>query len=250
MREAVRIRKAEEATALGEVSVRNVRPSTRDFLFAVMSRRSYLAFVPGVVRRDPGSGFDRAELDVGSLARTAQEAGAGALAIASDGPLFGGSIDEFHAIARDLEVPVLRLDYVLDVRQLYAARLAGADAVLLSAGMMDVAALQRLVQQARAMHMHAVVESRDDSDLGRALQVPGAILGLGDLTGETSGWDPARVLALAGKTPPRSTLLALSGVRGKDDFGQLEGKVDAALVVAPWLGSADPAATAAEFFAE
>ena len=45
MRESIKIRKAEEATALGEISVRDLRPSNRDFHFAVMSRRSFVVLI-------------------------------------------------------------------------------------------------------------------------------------------------------------------------------------------------------------
>jgi indole-3-glycerol phosphate synthase len=250
MREQVKIRKAEEASALGEVSVRDVRPSMRDFHFAVMSRKAYVVPIAGVVRRDPPTGIWRRELDLQALARAAEGAGASALAVGTDGPLFGGTIEDLHALGRELLVPVLRLDYVLDPRQLYASRLAGADAVLISAGMLEVPQLTALVQAAQAMHMHVVLEARDEADLARAREVPSAILGFGDLTGETRPWDPSRVLGLVAQAPQRATLIALCGVRDKADLEALHGKVDAALVSSAWLEAEDPAAAAASWFGE
>jgi indole-3-glycerol phosphate synthase len=212
-----------------------------------MSRKSYVVLVAGLVRRDPSAGFERADLDLAALADAAEQGGAPALAVGTDGPLFGVGLDELHRIAPHRKVPVLRLDYVLDVRQLYASRLAGADAVLVSAGMLETPHLERLVQAARSMHMHAVVESRDQSDLARALPVAGAIHGLGDLTGETGTWDVTRLVSLAAQVPARVTSVALSGVRSREDVAALHGKVDAALVTAPWLGVPDPATVASMF---
>lgn len=247
MREAVKIRKAEEASGLSEVSVRELRPSPRDFQFAISSRRAYVVRIAGVLRCDPSLGFRRSDLDVTSLAHAAALAGAGAVAIGTDLHLFGGRIDELHAVAGALTVPVLRLDYALDVRQLYTSRLAHADAVLVSAGMLDVPHLLRLQEAARSMGMQVVFESRDEADLARALQVNGAIHGLGDLTGETGLWEPARVLALVQQIPARSTVIALSGVRTAADLNALHGHVDAALITAPWLGAPDPLSAAALF---
>jgi indole-3-glycerol phosphate synthase len=246
-REIVRLRKAEEATALGEVSIRDLQPSRRDFRYAVMSRRSYLVLVAGVVRCDPSAAWAREDLDLVALAHQAEEAGAAAVAIGTDAALFGGDIGALHATSRSLRVPVLRLDYVLDLTQIQTSRLAGADAVLVSAGMLARRDLNRLHEAARALEMHVVLEARDETELERAVAVPGAIIGLGDLTGETGRWSGEQVLALADRAPERATLLALCGVRGRADLELFQGRLDAALVTAAWLGADDPAAGATLF---
>ena len=250
MREAVKIRKAHEASGLAEVSLRNMAPSRRDFHFAVSSRRAYVVRIAGVVRSDPSQRFSRPELDLVALAAAAAQAGAGAVAFGTDAQLFGGRLHELHAAAAQIDAPVLRLDYALDPRQFYASRQSHADAVLVSAGMLDVRHLVALHEAARALDMHVVFESRDESDLARALQIGGAIHGIGDLTGETGPWDAARVLALAARVPPRATVIALSGVRGLADLDALHGHVDAALLTEAWLREGDPAAGAADWFAE
>jgi indole-3-glycerol phosphate synthase len=246
-RELVRLRKAEEATALSEVSLRDLPPSRRDFRYVVMTRRSHLVLVAGVVRCDPSAAWGRRDLDLVALAVRAQESGAAAVAIGTDAALFGGDLGALYAATRVLRVPVLRLDYVLDLAQIQASRLAGADAVLVSAGMLAPGDLKRLAESAQALEMHVVLEARDEADLERAATVPGAILGLGDLTGETGIWSGERVLALAERAPERALLLALSGVRGLADLELLRGRLDAALVTAAWLGG-DPWAAAASLF--
>jgi indole-3-glycerol phosphate synthase len=253
MREAIKIRKAEEASGLSEVSLRDGTPGPRDFAFAVTTRRRYLARIAGAVRLDPSTPFecaDRLTLEPTKLARAAADAGAAAIAIGTDARLFGGSIADLYAVGRSLAAPVLRLDYAVDPRQLYASRAAGADAVLVSAGMLDAPHLIRLQECAQSLQVRIVFESRDEEDLSRALQVPGAVHGLGDLTGETGAWDVARVLALAARLPPRTTAIALSGVRSDADLGALEGKIDAALVTAPWLSAVDPILAAPAWFTE
>ena len=206
--------------------------------------------IAGVVRVDPSLRFVRRDLDLTRLAAAASRAGAGAVAFGTDAQLFGARLDELQAAARLVDAPVLRLDYAIDARQLYIARLAHADAVLVSAGMLDVPHLVRLRDAARALGMDVVFESRDEADLARAVQVAGAIHGIGDLCGETAPFTVERVLALATHVPPRSTLIALSGVSSAADLARLEGHVDAALITAPWLAEDDPARAAQGWFSE
>lgn len=250
-RERVKIRKAEEATALLELTVleptRTFHP--RDFTFAVATRRSYVARIAAVVRcLHPG--FGNADLDVAALAAHVQNTDAAAIALGADGQLFGVSREEAHGFARTLARPVLWLDYCVDARQLQIACNAGADAVLVSAGMMGAPHLRLLVDHARSVGVAVVLESRDEADVVRASTVPHALHGLGDLSGEIDDYPPERIASLAAQLPANTVKLALSGVRTLADLEALKGHVDAALIGAPWLSAPDPLAAASAWFEE
>ena len=87
----IRERKIREAEALGEIDIRNVRPSTRDFAYYVATDRHDVTLIPELKRRDPWGRAVPAGLDFGALAHQAAEAGALAIAVATDGATYGGA---------------------------------------------------------------------------------------------------------------------------------------------------------------
>ena len=248
-RERVKIRKAEEANALLDLTALepNRRFDPRDFTFAVATRGAYLARIAGLFRRESGR-FERPELEVEALARHLDTTDAVAIALGADSQLFGVSREEIHPFARTLRLPILWLDYCVDARQIQTARNSGADAVVVSAGMMGAPHLRRLVDEARAVGMAVVLESRDEADVVRAATVPHALHGLGDLSGEVADYPPDRIAALAAELPKGTVKLALTGVRGEQDLTDLRGVVDAAVIGRPWLSSPDPTEAADLWF--
>ena len=88
----------------------------------------------------------------------------------TDGPYFGGSVDDFHRAREACELPVLRKDFVIDEIQVYETRAIGADAILLIvAAMPDDVVLADLHELARGLGLAVLVETHDQAELERAL---------------------------------------------------------------------------------
>ena len=90
-------------------------------------------------RRSPSAGRLREDADIAEIARAYERGGADALSVLTEGPSFDGSLEDLRIARAACGLPVLRKDFIVDPYQLYEARVAGADAVLLI-----VAALRRL----------------------------------------------------------------------------------------------------------
>ena len=89
-----------------------------------------VALIAEVKRRSPSAGDIAPSLDPVSHAEAYARAGAVAISVLTDGPYFGGSLDDLRAVARKVRVPVLRKDFIVDELQIAEARGAGASAIL------------------------------------------------------------------------------------------------------------------------
>jgi indole-3-glycerol phosphate synthase len=239
--------KEAEIAALGDLALPEIVPSRRDFTQFVATQKNGLALVPRLQRANPDTGAAWPALDLRAFAAQCDDAETGAIAVRT-AAVYGASVADLAAVAAAVSAPVLRDDLCLDRRQVYQARLHGADAVVLPAAELGAAALRELAAIAASMHMASVVEVGVAAALADALTVPTACIGL-NAAGRGGYADLAAVRALAAAAPPRRTLLLLSEVAALEDLLGLAGIIDAAVVGDALLGSADPTAAIAAFVA-
>ncbi len=152
-----------------------------------------------------------------------ERGGAAALSILTEGPSFGGSLDDLRAARAASELPILRKDFIVDRYQIDEAVVAGADAILLI-----VAALSP--EELRALHVHAnergldvLVEVHDEPELERALECGAAVLGINNRDLRTLGVDVRRTFDLLPLIPEGTVVVAESGFSRPDEFEELSG---------------------------
>ena len=129
-------------------------------------------------RRSPSRGAIREDLVPADVARGYENAGAAAISVLTDEPFFGGRMAHLEEVRRATALPVLRKDFVLDPWQVWEARAAGADAVLLIVAALTDAELRSLLGVAREAGLDALVEVHDRSELDRALAAGSRIVGV------------------------------------------------------------------------
>ena len=159
--------------------------------------------VAEIKRRSPSAGTLRPDLDPTALASAYEAAGAAAISVLTDGPDFGGSLDDLVAVRAAVEIPVLRKDFVVAPVQIAEARVAGADWVLLIAALFDDAGLDEAIDAARRCGAGALVEVHDDGDLDRALAAGAQCIGINSrdlrtLTTDAATFERLRVRIPAG----------------------------------------------------
>jgi indole-3-glycerol phosphate synthase len=199
-----------------------------------------------VKRRSPSAGEIRPGASPGAVARDYAAGGAAALSILTDELYFGGSLDALREVRDAVELPLLRKDFVISPEQIWEARSAGADAVLLIVRILDDALLTDLHGEAREVGLQVLVEVHDEGELERALGVGATIVGVNNRDLATFTTDLGLSLRLAAMVPATTTLVAESGIR---DAGQVEllggAGVDAVLVGESLMRQPDVRAAAA-----
>ncbi|RPJ64885.1 MAG: indole-3-glycerol phosphate synthase TrpC [Acidobacteria bacterium] len=171
-------------------------------------------------RRSPSRGVLRVQYDPAAIAAGYEAAGAAAISVLTEPTFFDGSLDHLSAVRAAVSLPVLRKDFVVDEYQLFEARAAGADAVLLIVAALGAGALRRLARQAADLGLAALVEVHDEHELETALEAGAALVGVNTRDLRTLHVDPAVATRLIARIPGAVTAVAESGLR---DAGEIHG---------------------------
>jgi indole-3-glycerol phosphate synthase len=221
----------------------------RDFAAALtVHPAAGLAVIAEIKRRSPSRGDLAPGLDPRALAGTYEAGGAACLSVLTDAEFFGGSAEDLCAARAATQLPVLRKDFTVSVRDVADARLMGADAVLLIVAALSEVELDELHALAHRLGLAALVEVHDEAELERALECGARIVGVNQRDLTTFEVDHHRAVRLAASIPGDVVKVAESGVRDAADAAALRDVgYDAILVGEALVTSRDPASLIASF---
>ena len=209
-------RRAVPLEAVASEAVRT--PAPRDFIGALRAHRP--AIIAEIKRASPSKGDILPGLDPATVAREYAAAGAAALSVLTDRH-FKGTLEDLRAVRGAVDLPLLRKDFIFDSYQVFEARAAGADCILLIAAMLAEADLTALARCARELSMAALFEVHNREEFKLAERIGAALVGINnrDLhTFETSLATSEELLAgYAGD----ALIVAESGIDSPGDIRRL-----------------------------
>jgi indole-3-glycerol phosphate synthase len=221
-RKVVEVARARAALPDRELAARlGEAPPPRPFEAGLSLPGGPARVVAEVKRRSPSAGAIDAALDAPGQARRYARAGAAAISVLTDGPGFGGSLDDLRAVRAAVEVPLLRKDFVVDRYQLLEARAAGADAALLIVAALTPDALSRLLGACAELGLAALVEVHDEAEVDVALAAGARVVGVNNRDLRTFVVDLATSERLLPRLPASVRGVAESGVRTAEDAARL-----------------------------
>lgn len=118
-----------------------------------------------IKRKSPSAGAIATEIDPVQVARSYAEKGASGISILTDSPYFGGSINDIIAVRTETTLPLLRKEFIIDEIQLFEAKAAGADAVLLIAAILEKEQALQLTIIAKSLGLEVLFEVHAISEL-------------------------------------------------------------------------------------
>jgi indole-3-glycerol phosphate synthase len=230
-----------EAVPLAELEGRLAAPRD-DRPFREALTRPGVSLIAEHKRRSPSAGEIRAGASVAEVVAAYERGGAAALSILTEGPHFGGSLDDLHAARGASVLPILRKDFVVDAYQVYESAVAGADAILLIVAALDDDDLGALHREALALDLDVVVEVHDEEELDRALQIVDPdVIGINNRDLVDFSVDVERTYELLSDVPAGKTVVSESGFHTRDQLDDLERVgVDAVLVGESLMRARDP----------
>lgn len=205
--------------AVREMALGDARPclSLRQ---SVTSRE--VAVIAEHKRRSPSKGEISPMSDVSFVAETYAVNGAAAMSVLTDTRFFGGSLADLTVAKTTVpRLPLLRKDFILDEVQLYQARIAGADAVLLIAAMLDVDRLRSLNDEAHALGLETLVEIHDEDEIA-SLPGDADLVGINNRNLSTFSTDIDNSLRMIDRLPSGIPKIAESGIRTPSDLARLK----------------------------
>lgn len=205
-----------------------------------------ISVIAEIKRRSPSAGQLRADLDVAEIADAYRRGGAAALSVLTEGPHFGGSLEDLRIARAACPLPILRKDFIVDPFQLREAAAAGADAVLLIVAALAPPQVESLRKQASELGLDALVEVHDERELQVALEAGAEIVGVNNRDLRDFSVDVERTFALLGHMPSGVIVVSESGIGGLEQLRRLaDAGVAAVLVGESLMRAEDPAAALA-----
>ena len=219
-------------------------PAARGFADQlVVDSREQLCVIAEIKRKSPSKGVLHPDLNAANISALYEQGGASCLSVLTDEDFFGGSVEDLQNARASTSLPVIRKDFTVSEFDVVDARLMGADCVLLIAAALSNDELSRFFDLATHIGLDVLVETHDESELDRALNVGANIVGVNQRDLTTFEVDHARAERMASLIPPTVVRVAESGVRDARDARRLrDAGYDAVLVGESIVTAGDPAA--------
>jgi indole-3-glycerol phosphate synthase len=240
-----RVREAlEDTTAVTRPRYGEPRSTADNAFLAALGRRRGQAVIAEVKMGSPRLGSLEGRFDPVEQARLYAQNGAAALSVVVEPDFFHGSYELLAACRRESGLPAIAKDFVVDPLQLWWAKRAGADAVLLIAALYDAPRLEEYARMARGLGLVPLIETHDAADLdllgGRFWE----LVGVNNRDLRTFEVDLARSESMVRKLPAGALRVAESGIASPADLIRLrDAGFDAFLIGETLVTADDPGAT-------
>lgn len=233
-------RRAEVPLAEIERRVASSRGEDRPFMEAML--RQGMSLIAEFKRRSPAAGEIRPGARPAEIVKAYEAGGAAAVSILTEGPHFGGSLDDLREAREATSLPILRKDFVVDPYMVYEAAAAGADAILLIVAAVDERRLAELYREATALDLDCLVEVHTEEELERALELEAEAIGINNRNLDTLAVDIRTTFDLLSSIPAGKAAISESGLSGRAAIEECERVgVDGVLVGESLMRAADSA---------
>lgn len=188
---------------------------TRDFAGALSGNGCSL--IAEIKTASPSKGIIRDDVNVEDVAKIYSDNGAACISVLTDEKYFMGSLERLTGIRKVTQLPLLRKDFIVDMYQIYEARYAGADAVLLIAACLDDTILSEFIEVASSLDMDCLVEVHDEIEITRLSNLNIKLIGINNRNLKTFETDISVTGRLARYAPENALLVSESGINNAQD---------------------------------
>lgn len=202
-----------------------------------------------IKRSSPSRGALAPILDPAALARSYELGGASAISVLTEGRRFGGSLADLESVRAAVALPVLRKDFISTPYQVFEARAAGADLVLLIVAALDDATLRELFDLIVDLGMTPLVETHSAEELDRAAALGAQLIGVNARDLSTFELDRDLFGRLADRFPDGAVRVAESAVQSAADVAHYRAAGADVVLVGEALVTGDPVANLRAFLA-
>jgi indole-3-glycerol phosphate synthase len=235
--------KLDEINASKAAEIERLEPHAAELRKAALLRNDFrpfraalqlgndVAIIAEVKKASPSAGIIAPDFNPLSQAREYARGGAHCLSVLTDEKYFGGHLAYLKQIREQVELPLLRKDFIVHELQVYESVVAGADAILLIVASLDHETLHALYDRAKACQLDVLVEVHDLPEMERALELGADMIGINNRNLKTFAVDLATTEALAEEIPNDTVAISESGIRSAEDVRRVRAAgVNAVLV--------------------
>ncbi|WP_195988416.1 indole-3-glycerol phosphate synthase TrpC [Clostridium sp. D53t1_180928_C8] len=201
------------------------------FPFEKSLKNPDIAFICEVKKASPSKGIIAEEFSYLDIAKEYEEAGANAISVLTEPFYFKGKDIFLEEISKEVKVPILRKDFVIDEYMIYEAKILGASAVLLICSILDKDILKKYIDLANRLGMSALVEAHNEKEINMALSCGARIIGVNNRDLKNFTVDINNSVRLRRFVPTDIIFISESGIKTAEDIDVLKkNNVNAVLI--------------------
>ena len=221
----------------------NTASPPRDFVGALRAKiaAGQSAVIAEIKKASPSQGVLREHFEPALIAKSYEQHGAACLSVLTDQQFFQGNIAHLKAARAACNLPVLRKDFIIDPYQIYEARAAGADCILLIVAALDLARMRELESVAMSLGLAVLVEAHDGDELDVALKLNTPLIGINNRNLRTFETKLGTTLGLLERVPADRLVITESGIVKAADVELMRSrKVNCFLVGEAFMRAPEP----------
>lgn len=190
-----------------------------------------VSFICEIKKASPSRGVIAEDFPYLRIAQEYVSAGADAISVLTEPEYFQGEGRYLTEISREVPLPVLRKDFIIDEYQIYEAKLMRADAVLLICSLLDTAVIRDYLRLCSELGMSALVEAHSEEEISSALEAGARVIGVNNRDLKTFEVNLQNSIRLRSLVPQNIIFVAESGIQSPGDIATLQAAgVDAVLI--------------------
>jgi indole-3-glycerol phosphate synthase len=246
-------KRTEVEAAAAKISIAELKricsdtPGPRNFEAALRSPKGRVGLIAEVKKASPSAGLICPDFDPGRQALSYEAAGADCLSVLTDRKFFQGSLDDLKAARAAVSIPVLRKDFVVSEYQIFEARAAGADCILLIVAALAPKQTADYRALAASLGLSVLVEAHSEDEMETAFNANATLIGINNRDLKTFNVDLATFERIAKSAGEQAALVAESGIKTRVDVTRvINAGAQAILVGETLMRSGDISASARE----
>ena len=190
-----------------------------------------ISIIAEVKKASPSKGVIAEDFDYIGIAKDYESAGASAISVLTEPFFFKGSDEYLSEISKNVDIPILRKDFVIDEYMIWQAKLLGASAILLIVSILDTVQLKKYLDLAHDLGLSAIVEVHDSTEISTAMIVGAEIIGVNNRNLKDFSVDIENSINLRRCVSGDVVFISESGIKSNEDITRLkENNVDAVLI--------------------
>lgn len=228
----VRVSEAKQQISLEEMKEKAEKTAGREpFQFEQSIRKDEMSFILEVKKASPSKGIIANSFPYIGIAKEYESAGASAISVLTEPDFFMGRKEYVSEIGRNVSIPILRKDFIIDPYQIYESKVIGADAILLICSILTSEELNKFHTIATSLGLSCLVEAHNEEEITQAIEVGAKIIGVNNRDLKDFNVSVRHSQNLRGMVPEDILFVSESGIKTREDVMNLEmAKVDAVLI--------------------
>lgn len=212
-----RYKRIKEETPLEKLIEKIDFNEKKEYRFYDLLKEKKFIFICECKKASPSKGIIKSDFNYLEIAKEYEESGADVISCLTEPYYFLGSDEYLLNIKKNVSIPVLRKDFIIDPYQIYESKVLGADVILLIVAILKDKELKEYIELAHSLGLSILVETHNEEEIKRAIAANALVIGVNNRNLKDFSMDYSLSLRMREKYP-NLIMISESGIRNKEDI--------------------------------